>query len=119
MNPRGPSRNEPDAKALRAGKSRKDNAPAGVDAETVRAVTSRKDNAPAGVDAEVRRAEKSRKDNAPVGVDAETVQQDLARYGALIANTEDVVNHNINAPLTVSRFGFVNALLHALFRRRD
>lgn len=70
-------------------------------------------------DSDVLRAEKSRKDNAPVGVDPETVQQDLARYGALIADAENVVNRNINTPLTVSRFGFVNALLRAFFRRTE
>jgi hypothetical protein len=65
------------------------------------------------------RGEKGRNDNDPVGVDPETVEQDLARYGALIANAENVVNHNINAPVTVSRFGFVNALLRAFSRRGD
>ena len=81
MNPPSPDRNAPNTKALRAGKSRKD--------------------------------------NAPVGVDPETVQQDLARYGVLIANAEEVVDKNVNTPLTFSRFGFVNALLRALFRRSD
>lgn len=58
-------------------------------------------------------------ENAPVGVDAETVQQDLARYSALIANAENIVDQNVNTPLTVSRFGFVNALLRAFFRRGE
>lgn len=58
-------------------------------------------------------------DNAPVGVDPETVKEDLARYGALIANAESVVDQNVNAPLTFSRFGFVNALLRVLFRRSN
>lgn len=57
-------------------------------------------------------------DNTPIGVDEETLQQDLNRYGALIANAEAIVDQNINTPLTVSRFGFVNALLRTLFRRR-
>lgn len=65
------------------------------------------------------RAQKSGEENGPVGVDPETVEQDMARYGALIANAKDVVDHNINAPVTVSRFGFVNALLRAFFRRSD
>jgi len=65
------------------------------------------------------RGKQSGKDNAPVGVDAETVEQDIARYGALIANAENVVDENVNASLTVSRFGFVNTLIRALFRRGD
>ncbi len=64
-----------------------------------------------------KRAKKNRDDNTPVGVDSETVAQDVARYGALIANAEHVVDQNVNTPLTVSRLGFVNAMLRAFLRR--
>ena len=99
-----PSRNDPNADALRARSNRAEHAPTDAGQQAA---------------SDARPAKKRPDDNAPVGVDAQTVEQDVARYGALIANAESVVDQNVNTPLTVSRFGFVNALLRALFRRSE
>ena len=55
--------------------------------------------------------------DAPIGVDEQTLANDIARYGSLIANAENVVNKNVNTPLTYSRFGFVNSLIRVFTRR--
>jgi hypothetical protein len=57
--------------------------------------------------------------DGPVGVDEQTLADDVARYGALIANAKNIVDKNVNTPLTVSRFGFVNSLLRVLTRRSE